>query len=77
MLSTLCPGEANQNKNSDLYNCTFPGMIDDWRKVFHEGSAGETEILFPFGFVQVFRGLKLFAELTFLFIFHIRIVFYI
>lgn len=46
-------GEANTNKNTDLYNCTFPGMIRDWRKSFHRGSDGQTRIHFPFGFVQL------------------------
>ena len=36
----------------DLYNCTFPAMIDDWRKRFRQSSG--TSSLFPFGFVQVF-----------------------
>ena len=47
-----CIGEANANKNMDLYNCTFPAMIDDWRKKFRQSSG--TSSLFPFGFVQVF-----------------------
>lgn len=28
-------------------------MIDDWRMAFHQGSGGQTEDHFPFGFVQV------------------------
>lgn len=47
------PGEDNTNYNLDLYNCTFPAMIDDWRLSFHQGSAGQTSAVFPFGFVQV------------------------
>lgn len=39
--------------NTDMYNCTFPVLIDDWRKAFHEGSDGQTNKQFPFGFVQV------------------------
>lgn len=46
-------GEANANYNRDEYNCSFPGMIDDWRMAFHEGSGGQTALDFPFGFVQV------------------------
>nr|AAH49448.1 Zgc:56454 [Danio rerio] len=46
-------GEANANYNRDKYNCTFPGMIDDWRMAFHEGSEGQTALDFPFGFVQL------------------------
>lgn len=37
----------------DLYNCTFPALIEDWRQTFHLGSQGQTERLFPFGFVQL------------------------
>nr|XP_056716641.1 sialate O-acetylesterase [Euleptes europaea] len=46
-------GEANTLMNTDLYNCTFPALIEDWRKTFHEGSVGQTERYFPFGFVQL------------------------
>lgn len=49
----LTSGETNANYNRDKYNCTFPGMIDDWRMAFHEGSEGQTALDFPFGFVQV------------------------
>ncbi|XP_023557289.1 sialate O-acetylesterase isoform X2 [Octodon degus] len=46
-------GEANTQYNKDLYNCTFPALIDDWRQTFHRGSQGQTERFFPFGFVQL------------------------
>uniref|UniRef100_A0A8C3HBQ7 Sialic acid acetylesterase n=1 Tax=Chrysemys picta bellii TaxID=8478 RepID=A0A8C3HBQ7_CHRPI len=46
-------GEANALVNTDLYNCTFPALIADWRRTFHAGSEGQTQSLFPFGFVQV------------------------
>ncbi|XP_063167154.1 sialate O-acetylesterase isoform X2 [Candoia aspera] len=46
-------GEANTLMNTDLYNCTFPALIEDWRKAFHEGSDGQTNRYFPFGFVQL------------------------
>ncbi|XP_063061145.1 sialate O-acetylesterase isoform X2 [Engraulis encrasicolus] len=46
-------GEANAGHNRDLYNCTFPGMIKDWRMAFHQGSWGQTAPDFPFGFVQL------------------------
>ncbi|XP_015284889.1 PREDICTED: sialate O-acetylesterase [Gekko japonicus] len=46
-------GEANTAMNTDLYNCTFPALIEDWRETFHEGSVGQTERSFPFGFVQL------------------------
>lgn len=53
ILCVLLPGEANTGLNTDLYNCTFPALIEDWRETFHEGSVGQTERNFPFGFVQV------------------------
>ena len=34
------------------YNCTFPAMIDDWRGKWKNASS-YTDLLFPFGFVQV------------------------
>ncbi|KAM4828450.1 sialate O-acetylesterase isoform 2-T3 [Thomomys bottae] len=46
-------GEANMDYNRDKYNCTFPALIADWRQSFHDGSQGQTEHLFPFGFVQL------------------------
>ncbi|XP_071625267.1 sialate O-acetylesterase isoform X1 [Heliangelus exortis] len=46
-------GEANTLLNTDLYNCTFPALIADWRRAFHAGSAGQTHPLLPFGFVQL------------------------
>ncbi|XP_012607932.1 sialate O-acetylesterase [Microcebus murinus] len=46
-------GESNTRYNTDLYNCTFPALIDDWRQTFHLGSLGQTERFFPFGFVQL------------------------
>ncbi|XP_051895646.1 sialate O-acetylesterase [Pristis pectinata] len=46
-------GEANTAWHNAEYNCTFPAMIEDWRKAFHQGSEGSTEIDFPFGFVQL------------------------
>jgi len=44
-------GEANSNRNRDLYNCMFPVMIDDWRNEFAAHS--ETLNTAPFGFVQL------------------------
>ncbi|XP_075630885.1 sialate O-acetylesterase isoform X2 [Balearica regulorum gibbericeps] len=46
-------GEANAFLHTDRYNCTFPALIADWRHAFHAGSAGQTEPLLPFGFVQL------------------------
>ena len=37
----------------DGYNCTFPAMIADWRAKWHEGTHGQTDPAFPFGFVQL------------------------
>ena len=44
-------GEANVGYTN--YNCTFPAMIDDWRAKWHTSSYGNTDPMFPFGFVQV------------------------
>ncbi|XP_053222457.1 sialate O-acetylesterase isoform X1 [Podarcis raffonei] len=46
-------GEANTLIDTSLYNCTFPALIEDWRKGFHEGSDWQTQRYFPFGFVQL------------------------
>jgi hypothetical protein len=35
------------------YNCTFPTMVDSWRSSWSEGTSGETDPSFPFGFVQL------------------------
>lgn len=40
----------------DGYNCTFPAMIQDWRKKWFEGTnqhGSGTDGMFPFGFVQL------------------------
>jgi len=44
-------GEANEGYNRDLYNCTFPAMIESWRHEFSQNSA--TSKTAPFGFVQL------------------------
>ncbi|NXI51897.1 SIAE acetylesterase, partial [Chloroceryle aenea] len=46
-------GEANAFLHTDQYNCSFPALIADWRQAFHTSSAGQTEPLLPFGFVQL------------------------
>jgi len=35
------------------YGCHFPAMIKDWRAKWSEGTQGETDALFPFGFVSL------------------------
>ncbi|XP_052784074.1 sialate O-acetylesterase-like [Mya arenaria] len=45
-------GEANAGA-PELYKCRFPVMIFDWRAKFNEGSSGQTDPNFPFGFVQL------------------------
>ena len=39
-------GEANANYNTNLYNCTFPEKINDWRDKWTGGFG-------PYGFVQL------------------------
>lgn len=46
-------GSSNANYRADLYNCTFPAMIDGWRNEWFDGTSGSTKSLFPFGFAQV------------------------
>ncbi|KFU85523.1 Sialate O-acetylesterase, partial [Chaetura pelagica] len=46
-------GEENTHLHTDQYNCTFPALIADWRHAFHAGSAGQNQLLLPFGFVQL------------------------
>ena len=49
----LFSGEQNAHVNMDLYNCTFPAMIADWRLKWGQSTMGQTRPDFPFGFVQV------------------------
>ena len=44
-------GESNGGNTRDLYNCTFPAMINSWRKEFSINSF--TSMNAPFGFVQL------------------------
>ncbi|XP_078466533.1 sialate O-acetylesterase-like isoform X2 [Lampetra planeri] len=46
-------GEANTGYNTDLYNCSFPAMINDWRQGFSIATNGNTDPLLPFGFAQI------------------------
>ena len=49
----VCIGEANANFNTDKYNCTFAKMIQSWRETWNTRTNNNTDIEFPFGFVQV------------------------
>ena len=44
-------GEGNSKWNRDLYNCTFPALIDAWRDLFSSNSNTDPDA--PFGFVQL------------------------
>ena len=46
------PGDY-QGHNRDIYDCTFPSMINNWRQKWYEATNGDTEEMFPFGFVQL------------------------
>ncbi|XP_076822107.1 sialate O-acetylesterase-like [Clavelina lepadiformis] len=46
-------GEANTYYHKDVYSCSFPAMIEDWRKSWHQGTMGHSDPQFPFGFVQL------------------------
>ena len=39
--------------NRDIYDCTFASMIKNWRQKWYEATNGDTEEMFPFGFVQL------------------------
>ncbi|XP_065647941.1 sialate O-acetylesterase isoform X2 [Hydra vulgaris] len=45
-------GEQNAI-NPEGYNCTFPAMVNGWRKEWSDGTGGQTNMKFPFGFVQL------------------------
>ncbi|XP_030831013.1 sialate O-acetylesterase [Strongylocentrotus purpuratus] len=45
-------GEANTPSPSS-YKCLFPTMIEDWRDKWYQGTGGQTNPSFPFGFVQL------------------------
>ncbi|XP_012942502.1 sialate O-acetylesterase [Aplysia californica] len=44
--------DATTSTKMNRYNCTFPGMIADWREKFSQVSQ-QTNPQFPFGFVQL------------------------
>ena len=46
-------GEANAGYNTDKYQCTFAQMIQSWRETWYTRTNTDTDIQFPFGFVQV------------------------
>ena len=39
--------------NRDIYDCTFASMIKNWRQKWYQATNGDTEEMFPFGFVQL------------------------
>jgi sialate O-acetylesterase len=43
-------GAANRHWNKDLYSCTFPALISEWRRLWSLNSMTNSQ--FPFGFVQ-------------------------
>ncbi|XP_068023370.1 sialate O-acetylesterase isoform X1 [Melanerpes formicivorus] len=46
-------GEANAFLHREQYSCSFPALIADWRRAAHAASAGQSQPLLPFGFVQL------------------------
>jgi hypothetical protein len=47
-------GESNSNgENRDKYPCEFSKLIEYWRQTWNQRTNGNTDIHFPFGFVQV------------------------
>lgn len=63
-------GEQNAVYRTAFYNCTFPAMIDGWRKEWHQSSLGKTDTNFPFGFVQVNLLVFQFRQLIYLYKIH-------
>lgn len=47
-----CEGENNAN-NPRNYNCSFPAMVADWRRKWHNYTDGATDAEFPFGWAQI------------------------
>ena len=46
-------GESNTGHNREIYDCTFVSLIKNWRGKWHQSTGGDTEEMFPFGFVQL------------------------
>jgi hypothetical protein len=47
-------GESNADgPTRDKYPCEFSKMIEYWRQIWNQRTYGNTDIQFPFGFVQV------------------------
>ncbi len=55
-------GESN-SLSPDIYQCMLPSMINDWRARWNSRTGGNTDLLLPFGQVQVRR---MFLSLTLL-----------
>ncbi len=45
--------KGESNIGSGDYGCLFARMIERWREVWNKRTNGQTDIQFPFGFVQV------------------------
>jgi hypothetical protein len=44
---------GESNAGNPTYACKFAKMIQYWRQTWNERTNGNTDIQFPFGFVQV------------------------
>ena len=44
-------GESNARvgTGAEIYNCTFPAMIQAWRQLWHKNTGSQTDALFPLG----------------------------
>ena len=45
--------QGESNVGNPTYACKFAGMINAWRQLWNQRTNGNTELQFPFGFVQV------------------------
>ena len=47
----FCLGKSNSDWNQNKYQCAFPAMISEWRKIWNTFTS--TSNSFPFGFMQL------------------------
>ena len=45
-------GESNKGQDA-MYTCRFDSMMTQWRRQWHAGTQGNTELEFPFGVAQI------------------------
>ena len=48
----ILQGEAN-DESPDTYGCSISALVSDWRQRWNSATGDNTDLLFPFGQVQV------------------------